>query len=283
MNALKNLYSKHKRASLFALFALIVFVGCSAVSAVNVAQKRAQESSPQTEQSTTEQVEVDGTTSGDSGMEDVKLTESQESAIDSYDDETKALIETLSASVWSANGGRNVIRFYDDQFVETSGGKSIRHSYAITRLEKNADTSGAEVDSIVFETDDGTHIVTYSQLTGTSSNGTGKITSTLSSSTMFSLKGTDYERVDAVEKITIKGLNSEMTDIFGGDTTDLTDELSAWCAVNYPTATEATWENIAIIDYDSNTVSTNFTLNTETKISIAALYHTDTGTFDFSY
>lgn len=42
MDKIKAIVSQHKKASLLALFALIVFVGFSVTSAMNVAQRRAE-------------------------------------------------------------------------------------------------------------------------------------------------------------------------------------------------------------------------------------------------
>lgn len=86
----------------------------------------------------------------------------------------------------------------------------MTHSYAILRLERGMDTAGSEVTTVVFETDTGTHVVTYTNLTGSKPDDSGKVSSSLSSNSMFALKGSNYERRDSVESITIKGLNSEM-------------------------------------------------------------------------
>lgn len=275
MGNLKTFIKEHQKGALIALFLLIVFVGCSTVSAVNVAQHRAQETAEQAapKQETHTDVEKDA---------DVTLTDTQKKAIDAYDADTEAFIDTLSASVWSADGGRNTLRFSGNAYTETMDGQSETHSYAILRLERGRDTAGAEVSTAVFETDTGTHVVNYMNLTGSAADGSGKVASSLTSNSMFALKGSSYERIDAVEAITIKGLNSEMTKLLGDDTDKLTDAISKWCATSYPTATEATWEKAAVIDYEAGIISTNFTLNTERPVSVAATYHLDTGDFTFS-
>lgn len=278
MDKLKTFIKGHQKGALIALFLLIVFIGCSAVSAVNVAQHRAQEAVEQAEQ--TQKEDKGDISSKDS---DVPLTDEQKKAIDNYDDDTKKFIDTLSASVWSANGGKDTLRFSDSSYTETANGKSETHSYAILRLERGSDTAGSEVSTVVFETDTGTHVVTYMNLTGSKPDDSGKVSSSLSSNTMFTLKGSNYERRDSVESITIKGLNSEMVKLLGDNTDKLTSELSKWCAVSYPTASEATWEKAAVIDYETGVISTNFTLNTENPVSVAVMYHTETGDFEFSY
>lgn len=276
MDKLKTFIKEHQKGALIALFLLIVFVGCSAVSAVNVAQHRAQEAAEQTEQA---QKDDKGDTS--SKEADVPLTDEQKKAIDNYDDDTKKFIDTLSASVWSADGGKDTLRFSDNSYTETANGKTETHSYAILRLERGMDTAGSEVSTAVFETDTGTHVVTYTNLSGAKPDDSGKVSSSLSSNSMFTLKGSNYERKDSVEAISIKGLNSEIVKLLGDDTEKLTSELSKWCAVTYPTATEATWEKAVVIDYETGVVSTNFTLNIENPVSIAVTYNRSDGTYAF--
>lgn len=79
MDKFKNLITQHKKASLLALFAIIVFTGFSITSAMNVAHRRA----------------VDAPTRGDEAIEDaenneqpieVELTDSQMKLIKEYDD-----------------------------------------------------------------------------------------------------------------------------------------------------------------------------------------------------
>lgn len=278
MPNLKKFVSEHKRGSLVALFVLIVFVGFSATSALNVASRRTTQSTAQTTSS------ADPTTSAASESDggSVSLTDSQRQAISGYDDTTKEFIETLDASVWSADGGKYTLRFGDDTYTETVDGQSEQHSFAITRLVKDTDSSGAEADTVVFETDTGTHVVTYTNTKGTSAtDGTGQISSMLSSSSMFSLKDTSYERAEAVENITVKGLNSEVTTLLGGDADAMTAALSRWCATNYPTVTEADWSQVASIDWKSQTVSTAFNLNAENPVSVTVVYKMDTGDFSF--
>lgn len=154
MDKFKNLITQHKKASLLALFAIIVFTGFSITSAINVAHRRA----------------VDSPTQGDEAIEDVEnneqaieveLTDSQMKLIKEYDDKTKKLIETMSSSIWSSNGGKNTLRFYDSYYVENIDGVEEKHPYAIARIDYGTNGSDTEIDTIVFETDTGSHIVTY--------------------------------------------------------------------------------------------------------------------------
>lgn len=273
MDKIKAIVSQHKKASLLALFALIVFVGFSVTSAMNVAQRRAEGES-------IEQVEPSNDKSPSSeSSKDIRLSDSQKEAIKGYDDKVKRLIETMSSSIWSDKSGTNTLRFYDTYYVETINGDEKTHPYAITKVEYGTNGADAEIDTVVFLTDTGTHIATYTIALDVEGNSIS--TSTISSSSMFSKKDSLYECTDPVKSITVKGLNSEMTGLFGGDVTKLTEDLSSWCASHFPTASEATWQKTAVIDYEKDIISTNFTLNTETPVSIAVTYSLSDKSYNF--
>ena len=200
MDKIKAIVSQHKKTSLLALFVLIVFVGFSVTSAMNVAQRRAEEES-------IEQVEPDNEkTSSSESDKDIKLSDSQKEAIKGYDDKVKRLIETMSSSIWSDKTGTNTLRFYDTYYVETINGVEKTHPYAITKVEYGTNGADAEIDTVVFLTDTGTHIATYTIALDV--EGSSISTSTLSSSSMFSKKDSLYECADPVKSITVKGLNS---------------------------------------------------------------------------
>lgn len=273
MDKIKAIVSQHKKASLLALFALIVFVGFSVTSAMNVAQRRAEgESIGQVEPSN------DKSPSSESSK-DIRLSDSQKEAIKGYDDKVKRLIETMSSSIWSDKSGTNTLRFYDTYYVETINGDEKTHPYAITKVEYGTNGADAEIDTVVFLTDTGTHIATYTIALDVEDGSIS--TSTISSSSMFSKKDGLYECADPVKSITVKGMNSEMTGLFGGDASKLTKDLSSWCACHFPTASEAVWQKSAIIDYEKGIISTNFTLNTETPVSIAVTYSLSDKSFNF--
>lgn len=283
MDKLKQLITRHKIASLIALFFLIVFVGFSATSALRVAGERTQDSNQEQIQS----AQGSSQAADDEQPEpDVTLSESQQDLIDGYDDATRQFIATLSASLYSADNGAHTLRFYDDYYIETENGNTSTHPYAISAIEHSNDGATTEIDTIVFETDTGTHIVTYSLVTNAESASSGQ--STIQSSTMFTLKNTAYTRTDAVRQIAITGLNSEMTDLFGGDTDKLTTELSNWCSVHYPAATTATWDQNVTIDYSQGIVVTAFAIDNDgsgtiigAAATVSVTYDRANGTFTF--
>lgn len=118
MDKIRSFMAEHRAAALVAVFLLIVFVGGSAMSAVNVANHRAQEAASQEgEQGSLRR-------SGGAGAAGTARSPSptpRAAAIENYDDATRDFISTLSSSVWSANSGRYTLRFENDQYTETVG------------------------------------------------------------------------------------------------------------------------------------------------------------------
>lgn len=283
MDKIKAIISQHKKASLLALFALIIFIGFSATSAIDVAHRRAAEESAKTE-SIEKQDSFDD---GDDAEKKVELSSSQKKLIDGYDDDTKKLIETLSASVFSANNGRNTLRFHGDYYMETVNGKEEQHPYAISAVEFGSNGSDSEIDRIVFETDTGTHIATFTLVISADNAAAGECT--IASTSMFALTDMPYERKDVVREINVTGLNSEITELLG-DTAEMKKELSDWCSIHYPVATTATWIGTCNIDYDKGIVSTAFTIGDgksdtatgNTGASVSVSYDRSEKSYNFS-
>lgn len=283
MGKLKTFIDEHRKGAVIAFILLLLFVSGSAMSAFKVAQDRAQEAA-----------KAEGSAQGqdpegsDAPQGDVELTESQREAIAGYDDDTLDFLETLCASVWSAGNGRYTLRFSEDSYVETVDGRATAHSYAIERIDRESDGYGGTIATIVFETDTGVHVATYTDGKGAAVQpGSGgaqadsTVISSLTSASMFAMKDTPYERADAVEAIAVKGLNSEVMQLLGDDADALSDEMSRWCAVHYPTATEAAWNGSAFVDWEGSLVSTDFTLNDDAATVLTVIYHADSGSFEF--
>lgn len=281
MKQLKIWVREHKKMSVICLCLLLMFIGGSAMSALNVANHRAdaakEEQAEQAEAATTTAQEQ---TKGE--IKNAKTTSEQDALIKDYDKDTKDFIATLSASVWSTSEGRYSLKFSDTAYVETVNGEVATHSYAISRLDKGTDQQGLSYYNVVFLTDTGTHIVTYTQLRGESATGDTETSSSLTSASMFALKDTEYKRADAVANITVKGLNSEVTSLFGNDESALTAAISKWCAVHYPAVTEATWQKVVTCDYENGVLTTDFKLNDSSSVTVTCAYVQSTGEFSFS-
>ena len=279
MKQLKHWIGEHKKMSVICLCLLLMFIGGSAVSAASVASHRAQVAEEQAKSAESETTDAEKKTAKET--KDVKLSSEQESLIADYDKDTKDFIATLSASVWSTSEGRYSLKFSDSAYVETVNGEVTTHSYAISRLDKGTDQQGLTCYSVVFLTDTGTHIVSYTMYRG-DATGQTDISSSLTSASMFALKDTEYKRADAVENITVKGMNSEVVNLFGNDESALVSALSKWCAVHYPAVTEATWQKVVTTDYENGVITTDFKLNNTSSVTVSCAYVQSSGEFSFS-
>lgn len=173
MKKLKAWMTEHKKFSVIALCLLLMFTCGSAMSAINVSHHRAETAKEQNAGNNT-----DTTTAAEKKTKEetgkVELTDAQKEIIKGYDTDAKELIDTLSSSVWSVSEGRYTLKFADDSYVETVNGTPTVHSYAISRVEKTSDGYGGYLYTIVFETDTGTHIVTYTDGSGAAVNSDSK-------------------------------------------------------------------------------------------------------------
>ena len=189
--------------------------------------------------------------------------------------------------MFSANNGRNTLRFHDDYYVETVNGKEQNHSYAISTVEFGNNGSDSEIDRIVFETDTGTHIATFTLVISADNASAGECT--IASTSMFKLTDMPYERKDAVKEINVTGLNSEITELLG-DTDEMKKQLSDWCSIHFPVATTATWIGTCNIDYNEDTISTAFTIGDgnsneatgNTGASVSVTYNRSEKKYSFS-
>lgn len=280
MENLKAIIGQRKMAVLAAIFLLVVFIGFSVTSAMKVAHRREQDASQRQQE---EMAQPD-----DGGEEGPPLEESQQALIDSYPYRTKKLIETLCVGVWNAGGGKYTLRFYDTYYVETVNGNESAHSFAISAVEYGTNGSDTEIDTIVFETDTGSHIATFSLVRSAESEQAGK--ATIGSSTMFSSADIVYERIDGSTDVEIIGLNDEIT-LLLGDMDKLNEELSSWCSVHYPAMAFAVWSENATIDYGRGVVVTSFflgdadadidALSDGTSVAISITYDQANDTYEF--
>lgn len=281
MDRFRELIEEHKVAAIMLAFVLVIFIGFSVLRAMDVAQQReleeAQQQKEQQQDKETEEEEI------------VHLSESQQELIEGYDAKTITLIKTLSRGVWSANNGKNTVVFHENYFTETEGTEVTNRPYAVSAVEYGNNGEDTEVDVIALDTDEGIHLVTYTSVKSAESKDAG--TSTLASSTLFSLKDAPYSRADTVTEIEVTGLNKEVTELLG-NRKDLVAEMSEWCSVHYPATTTAAWIGTATIDWNEEIVVTSFSLGSEegetgdgtgtAATVISVTYNSSTGEYEFS-
>lgn len=216
------------------------------------------------------------------------LSDEQKKLIESYDSATSEMTAVLKANVWVSKGDGSALTFSDEVMTESSGtrGEQVTHTYAISALDKDTSSesgaNGETVDvteyTLALLTDDGTHILTIRK---TSSSADESSAVMVASSDLLEYASA-YTLDHASGEVTVSGLNSEFTTLFGLDSQGLTKLLSDHCAVYYPTATTAKWSGTATVDYEDSTVSTTFKLDTATNTSLEVIYNTTTKEYFFN-
>ena len=279
MKKIMHLIKKHKKESLLVLFFVIVFVGFSITNAIKVSTERAE--TEQSQSSQKESMENAETIP----VKEVSLTDKQKEIIEKYDEKTKQLIQTLSTHPWSSSDGKNTITFHDDYYEENVNGTSKKIPFAISTVQYANNGSDTEINTLVLETDTGTHLVTYTTTKATSE--TVKGTSAILSNTLFEQVDSAYTRIEELTTIQIQGLNEEAMTLLG-DTEELSKSMSEWCAKRYPTMTNAIWNKTVNIQFDEKkaTVTTAFFLGTNEQVEknapiVSLIYDRESKTYTF--
>lgn len=260
----------NKRWIAIGLFVLLVFVGLSATRCVQV-------HAPETDGGEQQQDAVE-----DPGQElgNPALTAEQQELVSSYDDDIREFIGLLSANAWTASGGSKSLSFDESSFTEVDGGEETATSFAISAYEVSEDSStdvnGRTENTVEHRaailTDRGTYFLTLREFSSPGSDDTEwSVTSEA-----FSNSGS-YTRAASAGSVSVTGLNSEIDALFGGRSAELVKAIQDYCAVNYPSATEAKWTSSASLDWSTSTVLTTFTLNNDAESEITATYSTDSG------
>lgn len=257
MKQITNFLKINKKAAILLLFFLVIFIGFSVTNAIKVSNERAD--ADNNEQKTSETSESEDTET--IPVDDVSLTDKQSDIIDNYSAKTQQLIDVLAKHPWVSDDGKNTIIFHDTYYEQSVNGHSQKTPFAISAIEYDSNGSDTEINTLVFETDKGTHLVTYTATKAVSENEKG--VSTLYSTTLFEQGNTTYTRVEEFTNITIQGLDEEIS-AFLGDTKELSRSLSEWCALRYPSMTTAVWNKSVSVQFDeqAQTVTSAFYLGT---------------------
>lgn len=197
-----------------------------------------------------------------------------------YDDQARELIGILQKSAWVASNGDEVA-FTETSFAEKRAGEDIEETpYVITSTKRTKlNSADKQIDQTIaaIQVPDGTHLMTLTYLTQKDSE-----TWTLSCDALDT-QG-DLQRHAAATDFAVVGdedMATTLAVLLGGDTSMLEDLLKDYCALYYPSASEARWSGAAEADWASQTVTTDFTLNNSAKTHVLVTYRTDTASYEF--
>lgn len=211
---------------------------------------------------------------------DAELGEDAAKKRSEYDSETLEFQGILTKSAWVTGSG-NEVKFTEKTFAESQKDSDvIEIPYVISDIKRNRfSSSDKEIDQTIaaIQTPDGTHLLTLTYLAAQQSE-----TWTLSSD-IFQTKG-DFQRAATATEFTITGdedMRTTLAVLLGSDTSMLEDLLKDYCALYYPSASEAYWSGSADVDWVEHTVNTDFSLNNAAKTHVLVTYHSDTSSYEF--
>lgn len=281
MKNFRSFIKRNKKIALIGLFFLIIFIGFSVTNALKVAHDRAAngtEKVTQIDAENAQAIEIN---------EDIALTKKQEELVKNYDTKTKEFIHILSAKPWTTEDGKNVLTFHENYYEETFNNSTEKIPYAISAMDAGTNGSDTDMRTVVFEIDNKSHIVTFTQVKAKNENEKGH--ATLLSTTLFQQVNTAYNRVEELTPITIEELDTQ-TSSFLGNKDELAQKMGEWAATHYPTMTTAVWtKSISLsFDKDNMTSSSAFYLGTSIEdatkpqaLLITVIYDKNNNTYTF--
>ena len=215
---------------------------------------------------------------GDAGRGDDKLATLRQR----YGEGEKTLVQELAKGEFSAAGGKATVSFNENTYTETLDGTKTEHPWAIKSLKKEADQAGNETTVATVETDGGTHTLTYGTMRGTDPQGNPTTSSYVLAPDMLQRNDLQYTRADKYTPINVEDPNKETQTLIGDKTEELRKAIGEWCANRQPTATKATWNKITSVNWDTEKVTTGYTLDDKAHTSITVTYDQKGGTFSLN-
>ncbi len=211
---------------------------------------------------------------------DVELDEDQRKAVASYTSDMEYVAEVLEGNLWESAGG-SYAEFSRGGVAERAGEESKSQAFVITAVEHEArsDGSGGSVDvwtgSAVL--DSGEAIFALSQ---SRSADAGDLPWELTCSGLALSK--DYRLVKRSGGIEVSDLSAAY-DVIGGEKGGerVASALEEHVAKIAPTATKATWDGRAEIDFGSGRAVLAFELDDSAKTVVEAAVSMETGETSF--
>lgn len=252
-----KLLKEKKNVVIIILLALIAFVSVSIIL-YNVNHPSGDISA---------EVESEETNSG------VKLTNEQKQIQSNYSNDVKEIVALLKATIWTNDEGTYNVRF-DDSSITINNSSTEQQTvipYVVSALseeESSNSESFITTTSIVLltsDTDETNYILT---LTKTQTGEYG-IDYSLSSSLFSDMT---LSRGVYQTDFTVSDLTSDFSDFVDGHVTEMEDQLKDFCYNFYPAATSATWTKTMTIDWNTNTITTEFGLNNYSNTTVTMTY-----------
>lgn len=299
MNELIWLVKEHRRAFLIVILIIAAAFGLGAVRCVAYHNdlRLAQETETASESAQVGDAESeapDGSNPqndpeparGEYTFDGLEMTEEELAAIeftdvvdmrDEYSEDTVSLIALLSSNVWTASDQRYSLTFTDVDYTETDADTIERTPYVITAMknvdEPEEDGRKATVTTFAFATPDETTIASL------------RVTKSTDEAGLFEAKleigqlsfSKTYLLDHATDFLEVDGPGDEWCDAHGIAIEEIEYQLTEYCSRHYPTATSATWTQIATEDFGKGLTTIEFGLDNRGNNTVALVIAMDDG------
>lgn len=210
------------------------------------------------------------------------LTDRQKQLIAAYGDSENSVRELLQANLWTTQASSSQAHFADNSITESQTGQSDKiKPFVIASLkhEKISEGGAGYIQKYTGSVDigDKDSIFTLSQTCSAS----GVEQPWVLECDAFDY-ATRYVLSQAATDLQIIGINDGVTLLLGNsdNVARMCQQLTEYCSRKYPTASVATWDKSALIDYVQNTLMLTFELNNQSKTKIQVMCELGGATFE---
>lgn len=218
-------------------------------------------------------------------QEEVELTDTELSLLNSYTDEMNEIAGILQSNLWVSTETGSQMTFTDRSCEQVSStGEATTTSFVLSAAESstqpNTDsTTTTFVYTFSVSIDDNNYLGTLSQERATGSSEAGQDWTLQCEGFTYTQT---YIRSEASLDVSVSGFPSQASDLIGGTDgiTLLAQTLSNWCSVNAPDATSARFSGTMTIDFNEAQIDFPLSLSGSTSASsVTAHYLMDTQSF----
>lgn len=274
---MRDFISNHRRGVAIGAAALLLFAALSVGRCVAIHNLSSEGTSSSIGSSGSSS---DDPSSTEEDEDDAELDAITLSLRGSYSDDKRDLIAYLAANTWAAEQETAFVTFTDRTFTESSPSDASSYAFVITAIDVpggfwTAGTSGTDL-TFAITTKDGSYIGRVRKDLATDGNPTVTLMCGAFSCT------TGYMLASPASSLVIDGPSDNWYDVHETNQDALASALTDYAAANVPTATSASWDEIATEDYASGTVTLIFKLNNKAKSTVYVTFDMATRTFSAS-
>lgn len=219
------------------------------------------------------------------GGGDAAQSDRQRDLEERYGEAEREVVALLSANVWADESGTGTLTFSGSGFTEAKEGYGEEtRTFAVSALKQErieGAAAGEYTDRYTLSADvDGSDVIMTLERPHPAS---GAEQPWRISSDGFAL-ASSYLRVEAAGELEVVGVEGDVVGLLGGEENVAAMEgmLRDVAAQSYPTASSATWDGKASVDYSQGTVTLSFSLDNQARTKLGVLHPLGSDAFELT-